>query len=204
MEVASITASVTSVIVAFLAIGLAVYFYTQAKNTEQQVSNALASISSQTDALQRLTGRWMDRFTRYVTEPKQADDALYLLVSAIKDIPTNMASQLQAPQTDTTAQVLTGQLVTAYIALYYYLGVANVSAQGYLPPNIVELKPDDWVKAFVDTTYSDFHYLDRTLALTDANLIEASHMRANYAEAVNSWKPLVRDTAMVYAARGSE
>jgi len=204
MEVASITASITSVIIAFLAVGLSVYFYTQAKNTEHAVSNTLASITAQTDALQRLTGRWLDRLTRYVTEPRQADEVLYLLIGAIRDIPTNVASQLQAPQSGASTQVLTGQLVTAYIALYYYLAVANVSAHGYLPASIAELQPGDFVKAIIDITYSDFLYLDKVLTSTDQSLIQASHLRDNYTEAVTTWKPLVKDTAMVYAARGSE
>jgi hypothetical protein len=64
---------ITSLVVSFFfggfAIWLSMHFYTKAKDTEREVSNSLESIKAQTDTLQKLTARWMDRFTRHATEP---------------------------------------------------------------------------------------------------------------------------------------
>ena len=98
MEIASIVGSIVSVIVGLVAISLAVYFYTQSKDTEGNVSTALASIQAQTEALQKLTGRWMDRLTRYATEARPSEEALVQLARAVVDMPANIASQLRSPE----------------------------------------------------------------------------------------------------------
>jgi len=58
---------ITSLVVSFVfggfAIWLSLYFYTKAKDTDKAVSNSLEAIRAQSDALQRLTARWMDRFS---------------------------------------------------------------------------------------------------------------------------------------------
>ena len=50
----NLTASVVSVVLAILAICFSIYFYRKSKDTERSVSNALAEIKAQTDALQKM------------------------------------------------------------------------------------------------------------------------------------------------------
>ncbi len=203
MEEAAISASVASVIVAVVAIFLAAYFYTQSKNTELNAGRALTKIETQTEALQKLTARWMDRLTKYVTEPKPVDENLSLLVSALKEMPTNIASQFQAPGEDATVQVLRAQLATAYMSTYYYTAVLNVAVQAYLPP-LDELQPDDMYKWLVDQTHTDFSSLDVILGASDQSLLKTDSRYALYESASSYWKPSVKDSTMAYGTRKQE
>src|SRR5262245_49375102 len=112
-----------------LAIWLALYLYNQAKNTEQRVGETLAAIKAQTDALQRLTGKMLDRLTTAVTAARPADEALVLLMSTFRDLPTTIAANLRAPSTDAPQQALVNEVLTAYIATFYYTALTNVVSQ---------------------------------------------------------------------------
>ena len=68
VEVWSIASSGVSIILAVLAMWFAFYVYDKGKNTDQSITNSLAKIESQAESLQKLSGKWMDRLTRYVTE----------------------------------------------------------------------------------------------------------------------------------------
>jgi len=201
VEIASIVASFVSLIVSLLAIALSLYFYTQSKNTERQVAEALASIKAQTDALQKLTGRWMDRFTRAATEPKQPDETLLLLFSAIREIPTNVASQIRTPGQELSPQILE-MVVAAWIGTYFYAAVSNVALQGYLP-TLEELEPQDRVKQLVDQSYADCAIFEQRIASVDRRLLEANPLAHVYAEALAQWKPLLKDSTMTYRARAA-
>ncbi len=69
-----------SIILGGFSVWLSLHFYTKTKDAETETKTALASIQAQSDALQRLTGKWMDRFTRHATEPRAADEAVMRLV----------------------------------------------------------------------------------------------------------------------------
>jgi hypothetical protein len=68
LEIINLVASLASLILAVLAICLAVYFYTQSKNTETNVSGLLEGIRAQTDCLQKIVGRQMGQLIRGVTD----------------------------------------------------------------------------------------------------------------------------------------
>lgn len=57
-----------SMVLGGLAIWLALHFYTKSKDTERQIAVTLEGIKAQSDVLQKLTGRWMDRFMRHATD----------------------------------------------------------------------------------------------------------------------------------------
>lgn len=204
METASIVASIVSVIVAVLAIGLSVYFYTQSKNTERNVATALASVQTQGDALQKLTGRWMDRLTRYATEqPKHDQETFLYLLTAIKEIPSSIATQFRSPASDANNQALLSEVVTAYLAIYYYVAVANVAMQTYLP-SLNEIQPDDITKKLLDQTSADFQKMENIIIAIDKGLIAASPLHYLYQDAINEWRPFVKDATMVYSSREAQ
>jgi len=87
---------ITSLVVSFVfggfAIWLSLYFYTKAKDTDKAVSNSLEAIRAQSDALQRLTARWMDRFSpaparqpRCAAADAQASQEARLCTDAVGD-----------------------------------------------------------------------------------------------------------------------
>ena len=77
----SIASSITSLVLAAIAIWQAVYFYTQAKNTETRVETTLASINAQVQTLQSINAKTLDRLTKYATTPR--DEPSTQLVQAL-------------------------------------------------------------------------------------------------------------------------
>ena len=201
-QILTLISSAVSIILGFGAVALAVYFYTQAKNSEARVSNTLESIKAQTDTLQRLTARQMDRLIRGYTDSRPPDESyLYMIVETIKQIPTSIASQLQGASSTTTSQALLVEVVTCYITAYYYAGIANLTLQGLLPP-LADLKPNDTIKQLVDQSYADFFTLDGILGRLEASWLTSNRLHHLYTEA-DLWKsiPLVKDSTTVYQER---
>jgi hypothetical protein len=200
MEVASIVSSFVSTILAGFAIWLSLYMFNKGKDTEGDVRESLASIKAQTDALQKLTGKMMDRLTSAVTAPRAADEALVVLMQTIREMPVAIATNLQAPSAGADRQALLVEVLTAYIATLYYAGVANVVTQLHLPP-LEDLGGDDPAKRLVDTTCNDFRLLEGYIARFDPGLVTANRLQHLYAEAMQQWKPHVKDSTTVYRDR---
>jgi hypothetical protein len=200
LEVVSVVASVVSIILAGFTIWLALYMFNQTKNTEAEAKAALASIKSQMDTLQKLTGRMMDRLTTAVTAPRAADEAIVLLVSTLRDIPTTLAANLRAPAADASQQALWNEVLTAYIATYFYAGITNVASQAHLPP-LADVKEDDFFKKVVDSSFNDFRLLEDYIGKFDANVLGANRLYHLYTEASQEWRPFVKDSTAVYRER---
>lgn len=201
METASIVASIVSIILGLLAIALSLFFYSQSKNTEKEVEKALEGVKSQTDALQRLAGRQMDRLIRGVTEPRPVEDSLVqVMLTAITQMPASIVSQLQGASAGATNQALINEAITCYIATYYYAGIANVALQSFLRP-LGEIEPDDPTKRLIDQTSTDFRYMEGLLNRVDSSELAANRLNHLYTEAATQWKPYVMDSTMVYKLR---
>jgi hypothetical protein len=84
MDIINFFSSVASLILAIISIWLSLYFYSKSKDTEKHVDEALTEIKTHAGTLERLTGKWMDRFTRYVTTPQPMDAATEKLIDVIK------------------------------------------------------------------------------------------------------------------------
>jgi hypothetical protein len=205
MEAASIVASIVSCIMALVAIAMSVYFYTQSKNTETVVKASLEGIRTQTDALQKLTGRWMDRLTRYVTTPQEPTiETQHQLLIAIKDLPRDIASKLPVPSQASAQQDLLRESVACYCALYYYTAVANWWAQSCLPPiQDFDRNPEysQFVKKAVDESYRDFSIMAQTLDKVDRSLLASVPLKNLADKARDEYKAFVRDSTGVYAWR---
>lgn len=188
-----------------LAIWLSLYLYSKAKDSEKETAKALEAIKAQSDALQKLTGRWMDRFTRHAVEPKPADEGLMQLVQVVASLPTTILAHLQVRTADPSSQEpLLREIVDAYVGLYYYTALANVLGQGVLPQE-AEFNPDDpahaGIQALIDRTASDFTHMARLLGGVDQNRLKASSLQHLLDEAIKRWRPLVRFTSQVFEAR---
>lgn len=117
-----------SLVLGGFAIWLALYFYDKAKNSERETAKALEAIRAQSEALQRLTGRWMDRFTRHATEPRPADEGLMQLVNAVASLPTTILTHLEVIRTHTdpsSHQTLIREAVDGYVGLLLLLCVVE-------------------------------------------------------------------------------
>lgn len=210
IDVLNVSVGIISLVLGAFAIGLSVYFFIKAKDSEKEAARTLEAIRVQTDALQRLTGRWMDRLTRYATEPRPADEGLMMLVNTMANLPTTILTHLRV-QTTTDPNVsneqLIGEMVDCYIALYYYIAVANVTAQALLPsPDSFDAAISEHanVQRIVDLTSSDFQYMSNMLSRVHASRLNASRVHHLYEEAHANWRPLVRNTQDALALRRTQ
>ena len=207
METASIIASIVSTILAVFAIGLAVFFYTQSKNTETHVKTALEGIRTQTDTLQKLTGRWMDRLTKFVTSPRNLESVEQRrLIETLKDLPRDIASQLPTPSSTTAQNQLLLEIVTAYCALYYYTAISNYWAQWALPAlEDFDANPlSQFIKDVVDNSYKDFNYIAATIGRIEPTLLTTSPLKHLFDKVETEYKQFIVDSTTAYARRAEQ
>ena len=194
-----------SLVLGLFAIGISIYFYNRAKESEKAAATALEAIRSQSEMLQKLTGRWMDRFTRHAVEPKPADEGLLQLVQVVASLPTTILAHMQVRQTDNSSQEpLLKELLDAYVGLYYYTGLANVLAQAQLPQEQDFNAQDPYhatVQALVDRTAADFAYVAKILSGADQGRLAASSLNHLLDEAIERWRPHVKYTSQAFEAR---
>ncbi len=188
-----------------LAIWLSLYLYSKAKDSEKETAKALEAIRAQSDALQKPTGRWLDRFTRHAVEPKPADEGLMQLVQVVASLPTTILAHLQVRGPDPSGQEpLLKEIVDAYVGLYYYTALANVLGQGMLPQE-ADFNPEDpahvGIQALIDRTVSDFAHMAKLLGSMDQSRLRASSLQHLLDEAMGQWRPLVRFTSQVFEVR---
>ena len=121
-------------------------------------------------------------------------------MTTLRDMPTTIAANLRTPPAGADTQVLLAEVLTAYIATYYYAGITNGAMQGHLPP-LEELEEDDFAKRLVDSSCNDFRQLEGYIGQFDAPLVRGNRLHHLYVEAVQHWKPLVKDSTTVYHNR---
>jgi len=203
MESVSFAASIVSIALGLIAIAISLYFYTQGKNTEQRVTNALEAIKAQTDTMQRLSARQMDRLIKGVIEPDSSQSTIvFAALDLLRAIPENVASQLQTALRALHGRSMQPDAVVGYIGAYYYCAMANVVLQGYLPA-FTELQSDNTARPLVDQTFNDCNLLEGVLNEFQPQALQASSVFHLYQEARNRWKPLVKDSLTVYQQRGT-
>ncbi len=202
IEIINLLAGIASLILSILAIWLSLYFYDKSKNTESKMDKSLEGIRIQTQSLENLTAKWMDRFTRYATNPKAADETSVLLMQIVREYTSqNIGGQLKEVDNTATKEAMINELISGYIAIYYYTAVANVALQIHLPAEITELETNDGVKGLVDSSYADFVRLDSILTNVNQDRLTNNGLYSLYQQSVQNWKPYVKDTTTVYRDR---
>lgn len=206
-ELWSIVASVTSVLLALLAIGLSVYFFVINGKTEKEVSNSLTKIETQADLLSKITGRQLDRLTKFVTQPKSQSDPLEEMIKVITELPRNLTSSLHSLQqypTSANNDQLLNELVTCYIGLYFYCAQANFWSQLNIPAeeefdetNVVQ----NTARRIVNLSATDFDYVAKMLIKVDTARLQNSPVAHLLSETKQSWKDLVLNTKGVFDLR---
>jgi hypothetical protein len=202
IELVSFIASVASLIMALVAMWQAVHFYNQAKTAELNTATTLESIKTQAAMLEKMTARWMDRFTKYVTTPKEADETTTRLIELI-EVKQQLALSLPSPQDSARQKAqFISELITSYIAIFYYVGLTNLTTQSFLPTQIENLQPDDAIKRIVDQSNTDYLYI---LGILNSNQeqVATSSLNHLYQQAI-TFKSSVKDSTQVYSTRAAE
>jgi len=206
-EVLSIISSIVSIILALFAVALSIYFFVQTKNTEKNVTSSLSKIETQAESLQRINAKWMDRLTRYVTEPRSSpsEESIPLLIQILAQLPqTITASFTQSPQQNTQEQ-LVNEVYSSYIALYFYIAQTNYWSQFYLP-NVSDFDHanefHNLVKRIVDMSCTDFSHIAKLLSNCDQVKLKTNTLAHLLDETKEFWRFRIRSTADCFVEQG--
>jgi len=205
MEILNAAVGLMSLVLGGFAIWLSFQFFVKGKESEKQTAIMLEGIKTQTEALQKLTGRWMDRLTRYATEPRPADEGLKLLLSTMADLPTTMLTHLRVQTLDPqlSGEALRTEALNCYIALYYYTAVANVYVKRFIPlaSDFDASNPDHVnIQQLVDSTILDFNKVAVILDRTDWSRIQSSPLYDLFITTRDNWRPHVQTTQQILEA----
>ncbi len=200
-EVISVVAGLVSIALGILAIVLSLWFFRQTKDTERNVSNSLTKIETQADMLSKLTGRQLDRLTKFVTEPKPAksDEQMGELIRIFAQLP----QMLLSPTTDGTVPNREQQ-IALLIALYFYTAQINWWAQNSLP-NVDDFDENDafhnHTKRVIDMSAADFQAAAAELAKCQDHELTALNTYHLLDETKKNWSGVVMTSTEVYIRR---
>jgi hypothetical protein len=209
LEITSIIASAVGAVLSIVAIGISLYFYTQAKGSEGRVENALTGIKAQTDALKALHGRQLDRLTKYVTTPRdEHPHTAQLLADTMRDIPNIVLRLMPAPNGSgsqpTAPSPSRSELVHLYLALWSYIGSTNVWSSFSLPHPQAFNDEDNFdrlVKRVVDRSAGDFQFMSSIVDHLSRDEVEScdGYYIDLYNETQTTLRPMIGDTAFHFS-----
>src|SRR5262245_56185447 len=130
LGVVGVSAGIVSIALAGVAIWLSLYFYNQAKGAEGAVSTALADIRAQTATLERITGRQLDRLTKFATQGRSEDPQFAEIMVIFRQL---TAAALAPPQPAQLRDPVPDHVVAIYNVMYFS-ALANIGWQQQLPP----------------------------------------------------------------------
>jgi hypothetical protein len=196
----SIAGSIASIVLAVVAIFLAVYFYTQSKKSEKEVSNSLSKIETQAEALSKITGRQLDRLTKHATERRPQEGLPDL--DAFVYLATSITQSLSATQPANNSHLQLENLRMTIGALYYS-AASNFFAYMSLPAVSDYDENNQFhatTKRMMDLTQADVVYLDNILNDIAPDQIEQTGLAHLYREYHELWQPRVRDSTAGFAS----
>jgi hypothetical protein len=199
-DVVGIVAGLVSIGLGILAIWLSLWFFKQSKQTESNVDASLIKIETQTEMLQKITSKQLDRLTKFVTEPKsnQNDEQLNELLKTFSQLP----QLLLAPQPNSTPN--NEQNLSLLIALYFYTAQTNWSAASSLPTAEEfdsSIPYHAHIKRIVDMSANDFQSVTNQLSQIDQNKLEAVNTYHLYEETLKNFSGLVKNSSDAFVAK---
>lgn len=195
-DVINLVAAATSIILAFLAIGLSVSFYKSSTQSEKNIEVAINKIGEATDTLSKISLRMINRLTNALVSPHSTEfRAEELFKEARKNGFLKDIEDSGSPKKSDLEQFRIDNLIAAM----YYSGLSNMSLQTQLPPTIAETQNLSTAN-LVDQSKADYDTLKGWLAATEdrASKIQKSpieHMYDNIIDIENS----IRSTREFYA-----
>jgi hypothetical protein len=201
----NLAASIVSIILALLSIGLSLAFFIAAKRTERSVESSLTKIETQTEMLQKITGKQLDRLTKFATDrPDGSADFVPQMLEVIMKLPQALTASLAPQGPSGPPQELLDELLVCYVALHFYAAHTNFWCQEHLPSagdfdeqnNLHCL-----VKRIVDMSAIDFQHMEGVIAkITPDRLVEI-HNSALVGETREFLARHVKTAADLFVAR---
>lgn len=209
IETLSIITSAFSISISIIAIALAIIFYITGRNTEKNISTSLGEIKSQTDTLQKLSGSWMNKLIKHVTErkPDIIEQSMPQLITALSQLPQNITSELpQLSETEDSGEIIK-ETISGYIALYYYTAQTNYWSQFYLPSSEDFDSTNDFdilVKQVVDNSAIDFTTMLNILDKCELEKLESNPLYHLFKETEDSWKSHVKGSSDIFIQKSKK
>ena len=206
LNTVTIIASVASLVVSIGAVTLAIVFYMGGRNTELRITTALAEIKAQTEALQKLSGKQIDKLLDHAFNSHTADSNTEItkqLLNVLKEKPDALMGQVSEQQKKTGSQDEQIQ-ITLSIVIYFYTAQTNYWSQFYLP------KPSEFdrdnqfhqlVKRIIDSSYADFNLSDKILSQIDENNLNRNNLINLFKETRDDWRYSVKSSSDVFIDR---
>ena len=170
-----IASAVASTVLAVVAMGQSLYFYNQAKNTERNTGETLAAIRAQTQTLEKLTGRQLDRLTRFATQPRDHEPAMSYVVTLMRELTNITASS--SPVSPTAGTSKDDAVLLGLYNTFYFSGLANMGWSAFMANDKNFEEADDQAYEIIDESHRFyFASLNQLLAYkeTDLNRIDVS------------------------------
>ena len=203
----SILSGVFSISISVIAIFLSIVFYLAGRKTEISVSNSLTKIETQTDALQKLSGRQIDKLMKHAFEgnpQNSSNDTMMQIMSTLSQIPLTITTILRQPVENTND---TQKIADLYAALYFYTAQTNYWSQYYLPKASEFDETNEFhtfTKRIVDLSDSDFVGVANWLSQCDQRLLSQSPLYSYFNVTKDIWRHTVRNSAEVFVATSKE
>lgn len=197
-DVINLAAALASIVLAVVAIGLAVYFYVKGRDSEGRASSVLSQMQTQVGALDKLSGKMLDRLTRAAIEPRPEQEAILAIISALRQIPESLANGPRGPVTQGVPQ---GECIAALVAAYYYSSMANFLLQSLITAVDEGTGIYKNFEGLIEASCRDFRYLEDLLSDAGQSTLEGNRLRDLYEETIRNWRPWVRSAFESYKTR---
>lgn len=194
----NIIAGISSIAISVIAIALAIIFYLAGRRTEISVSSSLAEIKAQTNALQKLSGKQIDKLMEHAFDGKiSTSEAMNQIINILLfKLPT---TTLKQPVDNPNQE----QIVALYAALYFYTAQTNYWSQFYLP-KANEFENDNnfhvFTKRIVDLSWADFDTVANWRAQSNQALVEKTPLYSYIKETKETWRHHVRSSSDIFVA----
>lgn len=200
MENFNLIVSIFSIVLSGLAIYLCLHFYDKSKQTEKETSNSLIKIDTQTDMLQELTGKWMDKLTGYATrnKPNPLELPFQQLLKIIPQLPKDITKNMD--QENITKEQL-NQLRTLGIFFYFYCAQTNIWSQQSLP-NVANFNKNDpnhnYISTIINVSHRDFKSITKQFSKIDQKELKQLPMYYLYNDTKNHFSNFVMSTEEIF------
>lgn len=167
-----IASSIASTVLAVVAMAQSLYFYNQAKASERAAAETLAAIRAQTQTLEKIAGRQLDRLTRFATQPRQPAGDVTHVVALMRELSTLTAAAPPSPAQGTISKEVQTILNTYNVA--YFSALANVGWAAFMANDKNFEEQDATAYAIIDEAQR-FYYanLNQLLSLGTEDLKRA-------------------------------
>lgn len=198
-DIINLAVGLASLLMAILAGGLSIYFFVQSKATEKSTSQLLEGIKVQTEVLQKLTGKWMEKLINYSTQSQPVfNDTLTTLVTFIQEMPSRLSGNVPSNSTDRQGMII------GFIGTYYYAAIANTAIQMNVPDEFnVQNETHNLIKNLLDSTASDVQTFRTMLQSLGQDLNQSPGY--NFFQSTETyWLPSVKTFEEAYAEKLSQ